>query len=72
MDKCYRVYVDNDVVATVFSSVQAVVEMNKWLSAGYKNVETKIENYQTKHNTEPQRLLWQKVETCILCGGKRI
>ena len=44
MDKCYRVYVDNDVVATVFSSVQAV-EMNKWLSAGYKNVETKIENY---------------------------
>ena len=41
MDKCYRVYVDNDVVATVFSSVQAVVEMNKmnkWLSAGYKNV----------------------------------
>ena len=45
MDKCYRVYVDNDVVATVFSSVQAVVEMNKWLLAGYKNVEIKIENY---------------------------
>ena len=45
MDKCYRVYVDNDVVATVFCFLQAVVEMNIWLSAWYKNVETKIENY---------------------------
>ena len=45
MDKCYRVYVDNNVVATIFSLVQAVAEMNKWLLAGYKNVETKIENY---------------------------
>lgn len=43
--KCYRVYVNNEIVATVFSSVQAVTEMNKWLSVGYKNVETKIENF---------------------------
>lgn len=43
--KCYRVYVDNEIVATVFSSVQAVLEMNKWLNAGHDNVETKIENF---------------------------
>lgn len=43
--KCYRIYVDNEIVATVFSSVQAVSEMNKWLNCGYENVETKIENF---------------------------
>lgn len=43
--KCYRVYVDNEIVATVFSSVQAITEMNKWISSGYENVETKIEDF---------------------------
>ena len=43
--KCYRIYVDNETVATVFSSVQCVTEMNKWLNAGFKNVEFKIEQY---------------------------
>ena len=43
--KCYRIYVYNEVVATVFSSVQCVTEMDKWINAGYENVEFKIENY---------------------------
>ena len=43
--KCYRIYVDNEVVATVFGSVQCVTEMDKWLNAGFENVEFKIEQY---------------------------
>ena len=43
--KCYRIYVDNEVVATVFGSVQCVTEMDKWLNAGFENVEFKIEEY---------------------------
>lgn len=43
--KCYRIYVDNEIAATVFSSAQAAAEMDKWFAAGYENVEMKIEEY---------------------------
>lgn len=43
--KCYRIYVDGDIVATVFNSAQCVMEMDKWFKAGYENVEFKIEEY---------------------------
>ena len=43
--KCYRIYVDNGIVATVFSSIECLETMNKWLDAGFENVEFKIEQY---------------------------
>lgn len=43
--KCYRIYVNDEIAATVFSAAQAAAEMDKWFAAGYENVEFKIENY---------------------------
>lgn len=34
--KCYRVYVDDEVVATVFSLAQVAEVMDSWIYAGYK------------------------------------
>lgn len=43
--KCYRIYVNNDLMATVFSSAHCAAEMDKWFNAGYEDVEFRIENY---------------------------
>ena len=43
--KCYRIYVDGEIAATVFSAAQCAMEMDKWFNAGYENVEFKIEEY---------------------------
>lgn len=43
--KCYRVYVDGEVVATVFSLVQVTIKMNEFINAGFSDVSFEKEDY---------------------------
>lgn len=42
---CYRIYVENEIVATLFSLPQVASEINKWTQAGYTDVTFKKELY---------------------------
>lgn len=46
-NKCYRVYVDNEVVGTYFNRMQAMFDMGDWFGAGYtaESVELREEEY---------------------------
>ena len=43
--KCYRIYVNGEIVGTVFNLIHCATEIDKWINAGYENVKFKIENY---------------------------
>lgn len=42
---CYRIYVENEIVATVFSLPQVSNLINTWIQAGYNDVTFKKEPY---------------------------
>lgn len=43
--KCYRVYVDNEVVGTWFSLGQAIMQESNFRTMGYTNTKVEIEEY---------------------------